>query len=474
MAWAALVAVSMMAPVIAALPGQLPPIPDLVSRKDEFKKTVQEQIHQALEQLRTSPDSAEANGRLGMRLHAHQHYEFAEPLYVRAHRLDPESLPWAYYLGVVRVPLGMESEAAKMLRLAVALKPDYLPARMALAESLRRLGKLRESREIFRNILSDHPQSASAYAGLGRVFWEEGEISEAIENYEKACERFPRFGAAHYALGQAYRSLGNAQKSQEHLLLFRRHSAKEPPPEDPLLDAIGAMDSRAGYFLKEGFVLREQGRFREAATAFEELLKIEPNHAVAHGNLVSLYIALEDPVQVERHYRATIAIEPGMYKTHYNFGTFLGWQGRPEEAIAVLRKAIEVNPFHATSHSNLGHLLAQQGRTAEAEKHFLLAIRYEPNFALPHTNLGRLLMGQGKYREAIEHLHKALASDEENTAGRIYLLALAHAGQGDSKKAKEYALQASEKAVGPGQESVAEAARELLTQIDQAAKPDGR
>ena len=464
--------VSMIAPVIAGPLGELPPIPDLGARKDVFDTTVQEQIHKALEQLRASPDSAEANGRLGMLLHAYQHYEFAEPLYVRARHLDPNSFAWAYYLGVIRVPLGIESEAAETLRLAVGLKPDYLPARMALAESLRRLGKLRESREIYRQILRDHPQSASAYAGLGRVSWEEGQAAEAIRNYAKACERFPEFGAAHYALGLAYRSLGDVKKSQEHLALFQRHSSKEPSLEDPLTDAIQALGSRVEYFLGEGFVLREQGQFKEAAAAFEEVLRIEPEHAVAHANLVPLYIALGEAVKVEQHYRAAVAIEAGMYKTHYNFGTYLARSGRATEAIEVLRRALEVNPYHATSHSNLGYLLDQQGKSEEAEKHFLLAIQYEPNSQLPHFNMGRLLMARGKPEEAILHLQQTLTPENESVPLHVYTLALAHAQVGNLEKAREYALRARQKAVGPGQEPVTDAIEELLTFLDQVEKPD--
>ena len=48
------------------------------------------------------------------------------------------------------------------------------------------------------------------------------------------------------------------------------------------------------------------------------------------------------------------------------------------------------------------------------------------------------------------------------------------AHKGDLEKAREYALQAKEKAVGPGQESVAETVAKLLAQLDQMARPDGR
>ncbi len=469
---ATLVLASVTAPALPAPRGELPPIPDLARRADDFDVAVQGQIQKALEKLRTNPDSAEANGNLGMILHAHQLYELAEPLYVRARLLDPDSFSWSYYLGVIRVPLGKERDAEKTLRLAVGLQPDYVPARMALAETLQKLGELEESRETYTQILEDHPRSASAYAGLGRVCWEQGKVAEAIENYERAYELFPKFGLAHYALGLAYRRLGNAEKAQEHFSLFQRHSTKEPSLEDPVLDAIQALGSPVEYSLREGFTLRERGKFKEAATAFEKVLGIQPDHAVAHANLVPLYIALGDPAKVEQHYRAAVAIDPGMYTTHYNFGTYLARSGRSAEAMEVFRRALEVNPFHATSHSNLGYLLDQQGKSEEAEKHLLLAIQYEPNSQLPHFNMGRLLMARGKPGEAIPHLQQTLTPENESVPLHVYTLALAHAQVGDFEKAREYALQARKKAVGPGQEPVVEAIEELLTFLDMMAELD--
>ena len=471
---AILLLTSMTPSVIPAPAAQLPPIPNLHQRKDEFDVTVQEQIQKAHEKLQMNLDSAEANGNLGKILHAHQRYELAEPFYLRARLLDPNAFPWAYYLGVIQVPLGKQTEAVTTLRLAVGLNSDYLPARMALAEALLKLGELEESRKAYERILQDHPESAAAHYGLGRVYSDKGAVEEAIKHFERACELSPEFGAGHYALGLAYRNLGNTEKSREHLSQFQRYSTQESPLEDPLLEAIQSLGSKAAYSLEKGIALRDQGRFKEAASALEEALKIDPDHAVAHGNLASLYIALQDPVQVERHYRAAVEIDSGMYKTHYNFAVFLGMAGRTREAMDVLKKALDVNPFHALSHNNLGYLLAQQGKSEEAGEHFRLAIQYQPNFQLPHFNLGRLLMTQGEHKQAIQHLQKTLTPENESTAVHIYTLALAYAQLGDLKKAKDYALQAKQKAVGPGQESVTNAIKKLLAQLDRMAKPDGQ
>ena len=456
----------MMAFVVSSSKKTMPPIPDLTIRKAEFDSVVQEQIETVLEKLKIDPNNKNHNGELGMILHAHYLYKLSEPLYIRARILEPNSFRWAYYLGIIRAPLGKLDEAEISLRQAVDLKSNYLPAQLALAETLQKLRKLRESRQVYEQILKKYPQSASAYAGLGRVCWEEGKVSEAIKNYQKACDLFPEFGAAHYALGLAHRNLKNEEKTQEHFSKFQRYSSREPLAEDPFLDAIKKLGVRTEHILREAFALREQGQFKKAATTFEKVLQLEHDHAVAHGNLLSLYIALRNPLKVEKHYRAAVEINPNMYKTHRNFGLFLARAGRTTEAIETFRKVLALNPFDSKTHNNLGYLLVHQGKSVEAETHFLLAIQYEPNFQLPHFNLGRLMITQGENKKAIQHLQKTLIPEDESVPLHIYTLAVAYVQLGDTTKAREYLLHAKSKAVGPAQKPVLASILELLTHLD--------
>ena len=445
---------------------ELPSVPDLASWKDEFDGTTWQKIEAAANRLRSEPKSAQACGRLGMILHAHERYKLAEPLYHRSHLLDPGHYPWAYYLGVVRVPLGKLEKAASAFRSAVALKPDDLPARLALADVLRQVGRPDESRVVYERIIRDHPGSAVTHFGLGRVHAEQGNLPEAVKHLRRACELFPEYGASHYALGLAYRDLGDGAKMREHLVQFRQNSTTEPPRQDQLLDAIQSLASGATWHLEQGIALRDQGDFRGAETAFLKALEIDPDHSVVHGNLSSLYVVLRDPVKVEEHYRKAVAIDPGMYKTHYNFGMFLGMSGRMGEAEEALRKALEINPYHALSHNNLGYIMAQKGQAEEAARHFRLAIRYEPNFHLPHFNLARLLMGQGKPAEAARHLERTLEPENEGTPVYLHTLALVRIELKQFQQAKEAALKAKQMAARSNQQSLLREIEALLTRLE--------
>lgn len=458
---------SFMVPFVTPAPvEEPPPVPDLAPWKSEFDATAWERIETAANRQREEPRSAEANGKLGMILHAHERYKLAEPLYLRSHLLDPGHYPWAYYLGVVRVPLGKLVDAAAAFRQAVALKPDDLPARLALADVLRQLGQPDESREAYQRIIRDHSGSAVAHYGLGRVHAEKGDLQSAVEHFRKACDLFPEYGASHYALGLAYRNLGEGGKMREHLLQFRQSSTQEPPRQDPLLDAIQSLASGAAWYLVQGITLRDEGDFRGAETAFLQALEVDPDHSVVHGNLSSLYVVLRDPVKVEEHYRKAVAIDPGMYKTHYNFGMFLGMSGRMREAEEVLRKALEINPYHALSHNNLGYLMAQKGQADEAARHFRLAIQYEPNFQLPHFNLARLLMSQGKPDEAVRHLERTLEPENEGTPVYLHTLALARIQLKQFQKAKEAALKAKQMAAESRQHSLLREIEALLARLE--------
>jgi len=445
------------APVLLGQTSSLPELPqfDLA----DFPSVIREQVQKAYDAARSNPRDAKTSGELGMLLDLYKRRESAAICYERAHRLDPDSFRWLYYLGSLRAAQGKREEATATLRAALRLKPDYLPARLKLAENLLAVGNFEEAGEIYGAIVKQHPDAAEAYYEIGRIRAANGDLIAAVESYRKSCELFPAYGAAHYALALAYRKLGDNRKSEEHLKLHAENKTLVPPVQDPLRDEMRALDRGAASHVQRGIGFEEAGRIEDAIVEHEKALELDPEFAQAHANLIILYGKTKQPQKAEEHFRAAVRLNPNHADSYYNYGVLLVEQRKYVEAEEVFRKALEINPFHSQAFHNLGFMREQQGQLDEALQFYRKAVERQPNYPLAHFHIGRILANQKKYNEAIEHFLKTLTPEDESTPTYLYALAATYARAGDGESALSYYRRAREQAVARGQ-------TQLLSGID--------
>jgi tetratricopeptide (TPR) repeat protein len=176
----------------------LPPLPSL-KIADLFPGVVK-QVEETYQAARSHPKDAAANGALAMVLDTYEQYSLAEVCYQRAHLLDPKSFDWTYDLGYVLFKEGKYNQAADALREALQLKPDYVPAKLKLAESLFSGHEVEAAGKVYQEVVRQDAQNAEAWYGLGRVQAAQGDSKSAAVSLAKACERFPNYGAAQFAL----------------------------------------------------------------------------------------------------------------------------------------------------------------------------------------------------------------------------------------------------------------------------------
>src|SRR5438477_13119616 len=199
---------------------------------DNFSPGIQEQIEEAYSNASSHLEDAAASGRLGMVLQTYGLLQEAAVCYRRAGQLEPNVLEWAYYLGVVEADQGKCDGAASSLRLALHIDPDYLPAKLRLANCLLASADWDASGELYTKIVEQHPDNADAYYGLGRVRAARRDLAGAAVAYRKATELFPEFGAARYALALTYRALGKADQAGEQRHLYEKNKVGVPPAGD--------------------------------------------------------------------------------------------------------------------------------------------------------------------------------------------------------------------------------------------------
>ena len=217
-----------------------------------------------------------------MLLHAYEQYESAEICYGRARILSPDRFQWAYYLGLIQSIDGKNDAAAVTLQEAVRLDPEYLPARMKLAEVLLGLNRLDESRDVCRLAARQDPRFVPAYYWLGRVAAAQGDLNSAIENYRTAGQLAPSFGSAHYALALAYQKLGNPAQAREHMSACQKFKLDGDPNPGcaarccPVARQHRARPSHEGVDLESRPARRRSPSMKRRCASIQSLPRLTP------------------------------------------------------------------------------------------------------------------------------------------------------------------------------------------------------
>jgi tetratricopeptide (TPR) repeat protein len=440
----------------------LPDLPKLTFTDSRIRQAVEK----AYRELEAEPNDPGRNGRLGMILHVFEQYDSAEVCYRRARILDPGRSQWAYYLGLLDVINGKTEDAAVALSETVRLDPGYLPAALKLSEALLLLRRLDDSERASRSAIARSPQLAPAYYWLGRVAAARGQQAAAMEHYRTACRLWPAYGTAHYALALLAQSSGDAEEARRHMAAYEKYRAGgDPQPEDPLLEAVRALDNSALTHLMKGVDLEKAGRLGDAIAEHEEAVRQDAKLVQAHANLIALYARAGQPERAEAEYRATVAINPNLPQSHYDYGVFLVSRQRFREAESAFRKALESSPEYAEAHSNLGALLERDGRLADAMEHYRAAVDSKPGFRIAQYQLGRLLLTQHRTAEAIEHLSQTLTQEDTQTPRFLYTLGIAYREAREFARARQTLTDAADRAIALRQPELAAASSSALRKL---------
>jgi Flp pilus assembly protein TadD len=161
------------------------------------------------------------------------------------HRIAPEEIAPALFLGQILDAAGRSGEAIPYLRSALANDPASEPIRALLAEALQRADSLEGARREATKLLHDHPRSAAALSVLAMVERGEGHPEEARKLLESASGLAPADATILLRLGVVEAESGRLAEARRHMM-----RALEIRPGDPMmiknLRALDALEARQG------------------------------------------------------------------------------------------------------------------------------------------------------------------------------------------------------------------------------------
>jgi Flp pilus assembly protein TadD len=174
----------------------------------------------------------------------------------------------------------------------------------------------------------------------------------------------------------------------------------------------------------------------EAVACFQQVLRLNPNHAQAYSNLGDALRVQGKPDEAEACCRRALQLMPNLADAHNNLGNALQEQGQLDEAVACYQRALELQPHFAAAHNNLCTALQEQGQLDEAVACYRRALQLHPHLAEVHNNLGTALQEQGKLDEAAACHRRALQLNPNNADAHTSLgKALADQGNVDEAHA---------------------------------------
>jgi Flp pilus assembly protein TadD len=201
---------------------------------------------------------------------------------------------------------------------------------------------------------------------------------------------------------------------------MRSRLAKEPA------DSIAQYDLAAS--------LAEQGRFKEAIAAYEQLLASHPGDARALNSLGATLESSGDWQQARSTYERVIAAHPESCDARFNLARLDLKHDQASEAEQQFRVMIAQCPPDASAYSGLGVALSNQDRRQDATAAFRSALAIDSHDYTALYNLGALALAAGDPRQAATLLQSAL-EQHPGDADAHQQLAASYAQMGDIKEA---------------------------------------
>ena len=324
--------------------------------------------------------------KAGLEAREQKRYQEAAHELEAAVKLAPQVAEIYLNLGLVYHEQGQWAPAVWSFEKALELKPEVEGVRGLLGFDLIKLGRIESAVDHLERAHQESP-TPQVSAWLGLAYLKSGRHPEAIPKLEFALDKQPGDIDLLYYLAQAY----GAVSANLYAALLE-----------------GAPDSaRAHMAIAEDHAIN--GRRDEAIRGFRRVLERDANLPGVHEALGDLYRETSRYEDAASHYEQELKITPADAVVHYRYGSVLLQLGRSEQAVVHLKRAIAEAPGMVAAYAELGKAHFDEGSLDEAKTSLLRVLELTPTLQQSmsaHYQLGQILTRQGHGEQAAGHLQQ--------------------------------------------------------------------
>lgn len=427
------------------------------SSYDNLPKAFTQALRQAREKIDSQGEDPATVRKLARLYHANRLYREARDCY-RVIAASPQGLTARdhFYLADIATNGGDLETAQTELRAVRKVEPHYLPARLALAESLFKSGQEHEAEKEYSSLLAIEMDQPQAALGLARIELQRGDEASAVSRLEKLMAGHPESTSAAALLAQVFERRGAADRASA----MKQWSLQkpEPIPADPWmaeLDADLYDIQRLGLKFEDYF---RTGQIAEATPFLQRIEELDPKspippllrgwseaqahrhseavlqyqQALAKGgdpekicpHLVQSLLALENTgaatTLMAEHYARTPESVP-LTKTYADVAIRVG---NEKLAKSLLEKVLLKEPYLQPQNMSLAKILWTSGERDAAAARLRHVALVDARDVASRALLGEYYLGKGDPLSAITPLEQANAVVGSKTPAQAGVRAL--------------------------------------------------
>jgi len=258
----------------------------------------------------------------------------------------------------------------------------------------------------------------------GRAYLDEKHYAEARLEFRSALKIDKKMADAQFGLGEASLALGFVQEAAEAY-----YEAMRIDPNN--LDAR----TRVGSLLVQ---YESDEGIKEAERLATEVTQKNPNHIEGHVLMAEVRAAQKRWDDAQAEFQKAISLDPARVETYLHQARYYQRRSKSDAAQAqtflaqaeqVFRQLIEKNPNTVGVRLAYGDFLFAGKRESEAEQQLLQAHKTDPKDKLVLVALRRYYETQQRYDDAEKYLTRLVELDADKTVGRAQIIDL-HARTG--------------------------------------------
>ncbi|MDB4971084.1 MAG: Tetratricopeptide 2 repeat protein [Myxococcales bacterium] len=330
--------------------------------------------------------------------------EGARAAYARAQAMAPTEAEPAFALGRCEEQRGRSDEADRLYRVALAARPEWPLAAIALTRLVIARGQpnaiaaIAEARRVLAPARAAHPAHLLLTIVEAELLVEEGRPDAAKELLRSLGSDADSAPVVALALSRAENAAGIALSDEgrhdEALFAFKRACDLDPRWAPPRAN-LGALWQRLG-------------KRKQALDQYQLALGIDPTHGLACFNRGMLLRDEGDLDGAARSFAAALTADPPLPAARIELALTLSDRGEHARAIELLEEALRAgNDQPAVLWTNLGVACVRAGNDARAEEAFQAALTCRPDHLAALRNLAHLYGRLGRLVEAAAMLRRA-------------------------------------------------------------------